>query len=77
MNQLAVQLDEKLQSLGPVRAKVLESLVRAALEQSEHIDEPSNETGWPKGYFEQTAGVLAGQEFHRPPQGKLQQRDEW
>ncbi len=32
---------------------------------------------WPEAYFEQTAGALAGEEFERPPQGKLPNRDQW
>lgn len=32
---------------------------------------------WPDGYFEQTAGALAGEEFDRPPQGELPSRDDW
>lgn len=32
---------------------------------------------WPPGYFEQTAGVLAGEDFERPPQGNFPQREEW
>ena len=27
--------------------------------------------GWPPGYFERTAGALAGEPFERPPQGEL------
>lgn len=32
---------------------------------------------WPTGYFEQTAGVLTGQDFERPPQGDLPRREDW
>jgi len=32
---------------------------------------------WPAGYFEQTAGALAGEDFERPPQGDLPQRNDW
>jgi hypothetical protein len=32
---------------------------------------------WPIGYFEQTAGALSDEEFERPPQGNLPQRDSW
>jgi hypothetical protein len=32
---------------------------------------------WPAGYFEQTAGALAGEEFERPPQGELPEREAW
>ena len=34
-------------------------------------------TAWPAGYFEQTAGAVAGEDFERPPQGKLPERDIW
>ena len=39
--------------------------------------ETSSAHGWPDGYFEQTAGALAGEEFERPPQGELPSRDDW
>ena len=32
---------------------------------------------WPVGYFDETAGKLAGEEFQRPEQGELPQRDAW
>jgi hypothetical protein len=33
--------------------------------------------GWPDGYFDATAGQLAGEEFQRPEQGELPERDAW
>ena len=50
--------------------------VREALERAEK-DETDSGSGWPEGYFEQTAGALAGEDFERPPQGELPSRDEW
>ena len=35
------------------------------------------QVAWPPGYFEQTAGALAGEEFERAPQGTLRPRDAW
>ncbi len=32
---------------------------------------------WPTGYFEQTSGALAGEDFERPPPGDLPQREDW
>ena len=32
---------------------------------------------WPPGYFEQTAGVLVGEDFERPLQGDLPVRENW
>jgi hypothetical protein len=72
MNPLAEELDEKLQTLDPVRAKRLESLVREAMLRAEH-----EETGWPEGYFEDTAGAFADEEFERPPQGEFPRRETW
>lgn len=74
MNRLAQQLDEKLRTLNPARAQYLESLVREALDRAELGDSAS---GWPTGYFEQTCGVLAGEDFERPPQGEFPRRDDW
>ncbi len=32
--------------------------------------------GWPPGFFERTAGSLAGDPIERPPQGEYEERDE-
>jgi hypothetical protein len=32
---------------------------------------------WPPEYFERTAGALADENFERPPQGELPQREDW
>jgi predicted transcriptional regulator len=76
VNRIAEELDEKLRQLDPERAKSLVSMVRDAIEQIEK--EPSHSPeGWPAGYFEQTAGALAGERFERAPQGDMQCRDDW
>ena len=77
MNRLAEELDEKLRTLDPGRARTLESLVRDALESVEQEDGGGSASNWPVSYFEQTAGALAGDEFERPPQGELPDRDAW
>jgi hypothetical protein len=74
MNRIAQELDEKLRTLDPPRAQYLESLVREALNRAELGESAS---GWPAGYFDRTAGALAGEEFERPPQGDLPTRDAW
>lgn len=71
MNQLARQLDERLSSLEPEQAKLLESLVREALARVEAGQ------SWPAGYFERTAGALAGEDFERPDQGELPHSASW
>lgn len=40
-------------------------------------DEVNSASRWPDGYFAQTAGALAGENFDRPPQGELPRRDDW
>ena len=82
MDRIAEQLDEKLRTLDPASAQQLESLVREALDKADQDkadqDKLCNSTsGWPEGYFQKTAGVLAGEDFERPPQGELPRRDEW
>ena len=32
---------------------------------------------WPAGYFERTAGALAGEQFERPAQGEVAAREQW
>lgn len=77
MNRIAQELDEKLKSLDPTHAQELETLVRNLLERAETKEANGSASRWPEGYFEATAGVLAGEEFERPPQGELPDRDEW
>ena len=38
---------------------------------------PKEHSRWPDGYFDETAGALAGEKFHRPEQGELPQRYAW
>ena len=71
MNRLAEQLDEKLRTLDPAQARYLESVVREALAKVQQA------SGWPAGYFEQTSGALAGEEFERAPQGDAPSRSDW
>jgi hypothetical protein len=40
-------------------------------------DGSADSSGWPAGYFEQTSGALAGEDFDRPPQGELPSRSNW
>ena len=77
MTQLAEELDARLRTLDPFQARYLEALVRDALFRAEQMAVIPSGGDWPPGYFERTAGVLAGEEFERPPQGELPTRDEW
>lgn len=38
--------------------------------------EPRQTRGWPPGFFERTAGCLAADPMHRPPQGTYESRDQ-
>jgi hypothetical protein len=38
---------------------------------------PNKQSGWPKGYFESTAGVFANEPFERPQQLPLEKREDW
>lgn len=71
MNQIAQELDEKLRTLDPARARSLESLVRDALKWVDQDKSAVAASRWPDGYFEQTAGVLEGEKFERPPARRL------
>ncbi len=77
MNRIAHELDEKLRTLDPLRARYLESLVREALGRAERDAVDDSSSGWPAGYFDQTAGALSAEDFERPPQGELPCRDDW
>jgi hypothetical protein len=37
----------------------------------------ANSNGWPKGYFEQTAGSFANEPLERPPQLPFEKREDW
>ncbi len=41
------------------------------------LAELAAESAWPNGYFDETAGALAGERIERPAQGDLPQRDTW
>jgi len=77
MNRLAEELDEKLRSLDPERARELESRVREVLAQADNGTTREGHSAWPVGYFEETAGQLADEAFPRPPQGELPDRERW
>jgi hypothetical protein len=77
MNQLLQDLDKKLRTLDADRARHLELLVREAMDQVEQEKPADSNSAWPTGYFEATAGALAGEDFERPPQGDMPRRDDW
>lgn len=73
MSSIAQELDQQMSMLDPATARRVEQLVRDALV----LAKTAKAAGWPDGYFEQTAGALAGEPFERPEQGCAEQREAW
>lgn len=67
MSSIAQELDQQMSLLDPTTARRVEQLVRDALA----LAKTAKSGAWPAGYFEQTAGALAGEQFERPEQGTL------
>jgi hypothetical protein len=77
MPTLAQQLDEFLRKVDGETGRRVEQIVREALALAGIAQEGRSASGWPKEYFERTAGALAGEELDRPPQGPIQDRETW
>ena len=77
MSTVVEELDAALKSADAKVAHRLERLVRDALALANVVPEKTDANGWPEGYFEKTAGCLAGEEFERPEQLPLQTREPW
>lgn len=71
------ELAQRLRQLDAATAGRLEQLVRDALVLVEPTANSRPQSAWPDGYFEKTAGALAGERFERPAQGELTQREAW
>ncbi len=69
MNKVAQELDQRLQQLDPATAKHVERLVLDALALA--AGTTANPAQWPEGYFERTAGALAGEQMERPAQESI------
>ncbi len=77
MSRIAQEVDEKLRVLDPLRAQRLESLIREAIRRADRDELDGSLSGWPIGFFDQTAGSLSGEDFERPPQGDFPLREKW
>lgn len=77
MTKIAEELDARIRTLDPIRARYLEDLVRDALSRAELFAVISGGSDWPPGYFERTSGALVGEQIDRLSQGDLPLRDEW
>jgi len=78
MNNVARELDQRLQQLDRATAEHVERLVLDALALAGGTGGSSTSRQWPQGYFERTAGALAGETFDRPEQGTTPPvREDW
>ncbi len=78
MTAIAVELDQKLRELDPKTAASVEQLVRDALQLAEHkarSDAAASVSH--RAHIERFAGIWAGDDFERPPQGEYEKREEW
>lgn len=80
MTAIAAELDQKLQTLDPETAAYVERLVRAALRQAESNLAPTADTkalAEHQAHIDKFAGIWAGDDFERPPQGEFEKREDW
>ncbi len=75
MSRIAEQLDLCLRGLDRVTAAHVERLVEETLALAGAPG--SSDVSWPAGYFELTAGALAGERLERPEQGGIEHRNPW
>jgi hypothetical protein len=75
MNKVARELDQRLQQLDRATAEHVERLVLDALALAG--GPATTPRQWPQGYFERTAGALAGERMERPEQGTPPAREDW
>jgi hypothetical protein len=75
MTAIAVELDQKLQTLDPETAASVERLVRDVL----HLTEKKmvGATAWPVGFWPSIRADWGTEPFERPAQGELEKREEW
>lgn len=77
MKAIARELDRRLAQLDASIAEQVERLVRDALALASESEKRAAKNGWPDGYFERTAGALAGEILERPQQGDAPEREAW
>ena len=68
-------LIELVQELPPALHGEVRDFVEFLLEkQRRELARQAEDTGWPKGFFERTAGSITDPTFVRPPQGEPETR---
>ncbi len=75
MTAIAIELDQKLQSLDPGTAASVERLVRDALSLADQ--KANGATGWPANFWQKIREDWGDAPFERPPQGELEKREDW
>jgi hypothetical protein len=75
MNAIAQELDARLQTLDQAAARVLERVIRDAIELA-GVEKPSR-ASWPTGFFDRIREDWGAEPFERPPQGELETREDW
>lgn len=75
MNAIAIELDQKLQSLDPETAASVEQLVRDTLQLASK--KQANGSTWPPGFWQKIREDWGDEPFERPPQGEFEKREEW
>jgi hypothetical protein len=80
MNPIAIELDQKLQSFDRDTAASVERLVRDALQLAEKKPAPAGNLeaiAAHRAHIAKFAGIWAGDDFARPPQGESEKREDW
>ncbi len=81
MTSLAAEVDRALTELRPKARGEFEQTVRHALEDAKRRSAwegvPTDEKGYPLGYFEETAGCFANEPFDEPVELPLPPAKVW
>ena len=77
MSSVVDDLDAALKRADAKVARRLERIVRDAIALADIPPAKTDANGWPEGYFERTAGCLAGEEFERPELLPFEKREPW
>ena len=75
MTAIAIELDQKLQSLDPETAASVEQLVRDALQLAEKKHTTSSKESH-REFIQRIAGTFGDEPFERPEQGEFEKREE-
>lgn len=75
MSTISQELAAKLQALDNATAIALERVVRDAIDLASHEKAPLS--AWPIGFFDRIRDEWGVEPFERPPQGKLEVREDW